>query len=190
MKKVGLLGGTFNPPHMAHLLMANEAFDVLGLDEVRFMPNAVPPHKLKPEDATTQDRLHMTELAIQSIPYFKIELYEIERGGVSYSYDTLKGLTEREPDTEFYFIIGGDMIDMLDEWYHIKELTKLVHFVGVHRPGTSGVTNLPVQLIEAPLMDLSSTMIRNRLQEGRTVTFLVPTAVEQYIREEGLYGTR
>ncbi|MGX9135347.1 nicotinate-nucleotide adenylyltransferase [Rummeliibacillus sp. JY-2-4R] len=190
MKKVGLLGGTFNPPHMAHLLMANEVYDVLGLDEVRFMPNAVPPHKVKPQDATAQERLHMTKLAIQSIPYFKIEPYEINRGGVSYSYETLRVLTSREPDTEFYFIIGGDMIDMLDEWYHIKELTELVHFVGVHRPGTQGITKLPVQLIEAPLMDLSSTMIRNRLQEGRTVTFLVPTAVEQYIREEGLYGTR
>jgi nicotinate-nucleotide adenylyltransferase (EC 2.7.7.18) len=82
------------------------------------------------------------------------------------------------------------MIDTLDEWYHIKELTKLVHFVGVLRPGTAGATKLPIQLIEAPLIDLSSTMIRDRLREGRTVTFLVPAAVEQYIREEGLYGTR
>lgn len=190
MKKVGLLGGTFNPPHIAHLIMANEAYYALNLDEVRLMPNAIPPHKVKPEDATAEQRFHMTELAAEMVPHFTVEPYEIKHGGVSYSYDTLRALTALEPEVEFYFIIGGDMIDMLDEWYHIEELTKLVHFVGVHRPGSVGSTSLPVQKIEAPMVDLSSTMIRERLHAGKPVTFIVPAAVEEYIRKEGLYGTK
>ncbi|MBK3493354.1 nicotinate-nucleotide adenylyltransferase [Viridibacillus sp. YIM B01967] len=190
MRKIGLLGGTFNPPHNGHLMMANEVYDALGLDEVRFMPNAIPPHKLTPDDATTADRKKMTELSINPYTHFKLEPYEIESGGISYTYETMKNLTTREPDCEFYFIIGGDMIDMLDSWYKIDELMELVKFVGVNRPHTKAETTLPVQMIAAPLIDLSSTLIRERMQADRTVTFLVPTEVEQYIREEGLYGTQ
>lgn len=190
MRRIGLLGGTFNPPHIGHLIMANEVYDALGLDEVRFMPNAIPPHKQTTHDATAEDRMRMTELSIASYEHFKIEPFEIESGGISYTYETMKRLTASEPDCEFYFIIGGDMIDMLDHWYKIDELMELVKFVGVNRPHSKAETTYPVQIIDAPLIELSSTLIRERVQSNRTITFLVPTEVEQFIREEGLYGTR
>lgn len=133
MKKVGLFGGTFNPPHIGHLIMANEVYVALGLSEVRFMPNAKAPHKEVSQSATNEQRLKMVELAIEGVPYFKLETFELERGGISYTYDTMKALCEREPDVVFYFIIGGDMIDSLHTWYRIDELVELVHFVGVKR---------------------------------------------------------
>ncbi len=190
MRRVGLFGGTFNPPHVAHLLMANEVAETLQLDEVRFMPNAVPPHKIKEGDATAIQRLEMTRLAIANNAKFVLEPFEIDRGGVSYSYETMQQLTKREPDVQFYFIIGGDSIAELHTWYHIEELVKLVRFVGVGRPGYVSQSIYDVEIVEAPLMDLSSTIIRERLQKGTTVKYLLPEAVEQYIREEGLYGTR
>ena len=190
MKRVGILGGTFNPPHIGHLICANEALHALKLDEVRFMPNAIAPHKQHREDATTFNRIQMLEMMIKPYPYFKIEKIEIERGGVSYTYDTMVELCEREPDVQFYFIIGGDMIDTLETWYNIDELVKLVKFVGFKRPGsTSSNSNYTVQMIEAPEIDLSSTLIRHRLATGGTLKFLLPEGVEAYIRKEGLYGT-
>lgn len=188
MKRVGLLGGTFNPPHLGHLLMANEVFHALELDEIRFMPNAIPPHKHARFDASNVERLEMVKRAIRPFPYFSVESYELEKGGVSYSYETLSALCRREPNVKFYFIIGGDMIDSLHTWYRIDELMELVHFVGVKRPGSEAKTTYNVQMIEAPEINLSSTFIRNRLQQKGRLDFLIPTAVEEYIRKEGLYG--
>ncbi|MGE7981131.1 nicotinate-nucleotide adenylyltransferase [Solibacillus sp. NPDC093137] len=190
MKKVGLFGGTFNPPHIGHLMMANEVYAALGLTEVRFMPNAKPPHKDLARSATNAQRLRMVELAIEDIPYFHVETYELERGGVSYTFDTMKALCEREPQIQFYFIIGGDMIDSLHTWHRIDELMELVTFVGVKRPGSEAKSSYDVCMVEAPQIDLSSTYIRNRLQQTEApLQFLLPAAVERYIRKEGLYGT-
>ena len=189
MKKVGILGGTFNPPHIGHLIMANEAYDALELDEVRFMPNAIAPHKQLVDDASMEDRLQMVENAIRPYEHFKIESIELELGGVSYTYHTMVELVRREPDVQFYFIIGGDMIDSLHRWHRIDELVKLVQFVGLKRPGTQSFTTYDVKIIEAPEIDLSSTLIRSRLKTGSTLKFLLPDGVESYIRKEGLYGT-
>ncbi len=189
MKKVGLLGGTFNPPHIGHLMMANEVLHALELDEIRFMPNALPPHKQACHDASDAHRLEMVKRAIRPYPQFRVESYEVVKGGVSYSYETLAALCARESDVQFYFIIGGDMIDSLHTWYCIDELVKLVQFVGVKRPSTEARTEYPVLMVEVPQIDLSSTLIRERLATGGTVTFLLPEAVESFIREEGLYGT-
>ncbi|HWL13295.1 MAG TPA: nicotinate-nucleotide adenylyltransferase [Ureibacillus sp.] len=190
MKKVGILGGTFNPPHIGHLIMANEAYDALELDEVRFMPNAIAPHKQLVDDASMEDRLYMVEHAIRPYEHFKIESIELELGGVSYTYHTMVELVRREPDVQFYFIIGGDMIDSLHRWHRIDDLVKLVQFVGLKRPGTQSFTTYDVKIIEAPEIDLSSTLIRSRLKTGSTLKFLLPDGVESYIRKEGLYGTR
>ncbi|MER2190165.1 MAG: nicotinate-nucleotide adenylyltransferase [Solibacillus sp.] len=190
MKKVGIFGGTFNPPHIGHLIMANEAYEALGLDEVRFMPNAKAPHKAVAEEVTNAQRLRLVELAVATSPQFTVERFEMTRGGVSYTVDTMRELIAREPDTKFYFIIGGDMIDSLHTWYRIDELMSLVQFVGVRRPGTKAETTYPVQMIEAPEINLSSTFIRQRLQHGGTLQFLLEPAVEAYIRKEGLYGAR
>lgn len=135
------------------------------------MPNALPPHKQAPHDASDAKRLEMVERAIQPYQHFRVESYEVDKGGVSYSYNTLAALCEREPTVKFYFIIGGDMIDSLHTWYRIDELVKLVQFVGVKRPSTEARTEYPVLMVEVPQIDLSSTLIRERLATGRTVTF-------------------
>lgn len=188
MKKVGILGGTFNPPHIGHLLVANEVRHALGLDEVRLMPTAVPPHKTASSDATATQRLHMVELAVADIEGLVVSQFEVERGGISYTYDTIEQLTNLEPDNDFYFIIGGDMIDFLPQWHRIEELVTLVRFVGVGRPGTVGKTHFAIQLVDIPQIDLSSTLIRQRFAHKGTVQLLIPPAVEAFIREEGLYG--
>lgn len=186
MKKVGILGGTFNPPHIGHLLMANEAYDALQLDEVRFMPNAIPPHK-ELGGATDRQREEMVRLAIADSP-FTVEMYELEHGGKSYTFDTMAAICAREPDVQFYFIIGGDSIDTLDSWYRIDDLIKLVQFAGLRRPGSEAQTHYPVLMVDAPEINLSSTLLRERFTRGKTVSYLIPKSVEAYIRKEGLYG--
>ncbi|MFC5557645.1 nicotinate-nucleotide adenylyltransferase [Ureibacillus thermophilus] len=190
MKKVGILGGTFNPPHMGHLIMANEAYHALKLDEVRFMPNAIAPHKKKEDESTDANRLRMLELLVKPYKEFTIETIELERGGISYTYETMVALKEREPDVEFYFIIGGDMIDTLHTWHNIDELVKLVQFVGIKRPGTKSKSPFNIIMVEAPEFALSSTLIRKRFKTGGTLRYLLPPEVEAYIRKEGLYGAK
>lgn len=189
MKKVGILGGTFNPPHLGHLIMANEALHTAGLDEVRFMPNFIAPHK-DVSGATALQRLEMVRLATASHPQFKVEDFEINLQGISYSFDTMTKMTEREPDVEFHFIIGGDMVEGLDSWHRIEELVKLIRFIGIKRPGYNSETAYPVQLIDSPEIHLSSTMLRERAAAGGTIAFLVPEKVETFIREERLYGSK
>lgn len=188
MKKVGILGGTFNPPHIGHLLVANEVRHALDLDEVRLMPTAVPPHKTAPGDATAAQRLRMVELAVADMDGLVVSQFEVERGGISYTYDTMEQLTTLEPENDFYFIIGGDMIDLLPEWHRIEELVTLVHLVGVGRPGTIGATNFPIIHVDIPQIDLSSTLIRQRFVDKGSVQLLIPPTVEAFIRKEGLYG--
>ena len=180
MKKIGVFGGTFNPPHVGHLMMANEVLHALSLDEVRFMPNNVPPHK-ETTGATNAQRLQMTRLAIADHPQFALEPFEVQQGGVSYTYETMKRLVAREPDVQFYFIIGGDSVENLHSWYEIDRLVELVQMVGVKRPGTVAVTDYAVRMVEAPEINLSSTLLRQRFKEGGTVRYLVPASVEAYI---------
>jgi len=189
MKKIGILGGTFNPPHIGHLIVANEVKQALGLDEVRLMPTAVPPHKTAPGDATAKQRLQMVELAVMAIDGLNVSDFEVKRGGVSYTFDTMHQLTEIEPESEFHFIIGGDMIDLLPKWHRIEELVTLVNFVGVGRPGTNATTEFPIIMVDIPQIELSSTLIRQRITKNGTVQLLVPPAVEAFIRKEGLYGS-
>ncbi|MGB6409251.1 MAG: nicotinate-nucleotide adenylyltransferase [Planococcus donghaensis] len=189
MRKVGILGGTFNPPHLGHLIMANESLFEAGLDEVRFMPNYIAPHK-DVAGASAEQRLAMTKLAISDHPQFKVEDFEIKNGGVSYSFDTLTKLIEKEPDVEFYFIIGGDMIEGLATWHRIDELVKLIRFIGVSRPGYDTETPYPVMMIRSPELLLSSTMLRERAAANRSLIYLVPEKVEAYIRKERLYGSQ
>lgn len=186
MKRVGILGGTFNPPHFGHLIMANEAFHSLGLDEVRFMPNAIAPHK-EVHGVDVAQRLKMTELAIEGFPQFRVEDFEIRTGGLSYTFNTISQLMEMEPGTSFYFIVGGDSIEDLNSWHRIHELANMVQFVGIGRPGYDSATDFPVMMIDSPEMHLSSTMLRERVAASRPLTFFVPAKVEAYIRKEGLY---
>lgn len=189
MKKVGILGGTFNPPHYGHLLIASEVQESLHLDKIWFMPNHEPPHKQKPESANDQNRLQMLKLAVSGNPGFQIQTIELEREGPSYTIDTMKLLNEKYRDHQFYFIIGADMIEYLPKWYKIDELVKLVQFVGVARPSYSRQTDYPVQYVDVPVIDISSSIIRERLHNGKSVKYLLPDNVIAYIKENHLYGT-
>jgi nicotinate-nucleotide adenylyltransferase len=136
-----------------------------------------------------EQRLAMAALAVEDIPYFQVEDFEIKQGGVSYSFDTLTKLREKEPDSDFYFIIGGDMAEGLPSWHRIDELAEIVRFIGIKRPGYSHASPYPVLMIDTPEIHLSSTMIRSRTASGGTIRFLVPEKVEAYIRKERLYGS-
>ncbi len=186
-KRTGILGGTFNPPHLGHLIIANEVLEALQLDEIRFMPNHTPPHKKMTQSVTDDDRVSMQLAAIEGHPKFSIERIELERKGTSYTYDTMKLLREREPGTSFFFIIGGDMIEYLPKWYKIDELCELVQFVGVSRPGYSANTTYPVELIDTPEIHLSSTMLRERAANGGSLRYLLPDRVIEYIKGNRLY---
>ncbi|WP_088008058.1 nicotinate-nucleotide adenylyltransferase [Indiicoccus explosivorum] len=188
MKKVGILGGTFSPPHIGHMVMAAEAKFSLGLDEVRLMPNADPPHKKAPA-ANARQRARMAELAAGGCPGVAVERYETDKGGKSYTVETMEALTEREPDSRFYFLIGGDMMESLSAWHRIDDLLQLVEFAGFKRPGYGVTSKYPVTVIDAPVIELSSTFIRERIRNGGPFSHLVPPEVEQYIRKERLYGS-
>ncbi|WP_213422900.1 nicotinate-nucleotide adenylyltransferase [Bhargavaea massiliensis] len=187
-RKVGILGGTFNPPHVGHLMIAEGVRDAEDLDEIRFMPNAIPPHKIKEGDAEPWQRLEMTKLAIRGNPDFTVESIEVESGGVSYTSRTLDLLRERESGSDFSFIIGGDSIEHLHTWYDIDSLMDKVQFIGVPRPGSSASGRYPVRMVGIPQIDLSSTLLREKLKAGRSVKYLIPDPVIRFIREEGLYG--
>ncbi|MBM7584755.1 nicotinate-nucleotide adenylyltransferase [Bacillus pakistanensis] len=188
MRRVGLLGGTFNPPHLGHLIMAEEVRTFLNLDEVRFMPNKIPPHKNISVNISADHRMRMVSLAIKENPYFQLEAIELDRSGTSYSIDTIRILKNRDPDSQFFFIIGGDMVEYLPKWHKIEELVKLVQFVGVNRSNYDLKTPYNVQMVTIPNIDISSTLIRERLNKHQNVRYLIPQKVEEYIREEGLYG--
>lgn len=132
-KQVGILGGNFNPVHLAHLVMAEQVGRSLGLNKVSMMPSYLPPHVDKKATIPAKHRVRMLELAIEDNPYLDIEEIELTRKGTSYTYETMKLLREQNPDTDYYFIIGGDMVEYLPKWYKIDELVELVNFVGVNR---------------------------------------------------------
>ena len=187
-KQVGILGGNFNPVHNAHLVVADQVRQQLCLDQVLLMPEYEPPHVDKKSTIDEKYRLKMLELAIEGIEGLGIETIELERKGISYTYDTMKFLTEKHPDTDYYFIIGADMVDYLPKWHRIDELVDLVQFVGVQRPRYKAGTSYPVIWVDVPLMDISSSMVRAFLAQGRTPNFLLPKPVLDYIEKEGLYN--
>jgi nicotinate-nucleotide adenylyltransferase len=187
--KVGILGGTFDPPHYGHLIIANEVLSTLQLDEIWFMPNQEPPHKKKSESIKNEERLQMLELAICGNTAFRVETIELHRQGPSYTVDTMKMINDQYSNHQFFFIIGADMIEYLPKWHKIDELIKLVQFVGVERPTYSSQTDYPVLYVDVPALDVSSSMIRDRVKNGKTIRYLLPDPVIQYIEEKHLYGT-
>ncbi|WLR44013.1 nicotinate-nucleotide adenylyltransferase [Bacillus carboniphilus] len=187
MTKIGILGGTFDPPHHGHLLMASEVLHSLGLDEIWFMPNNVPPHKQETKVSSSEHRVKMLELAISENDNFKVSTIELERKGPSYTYDTMFLLKKRFPKVSFYFIIGGDMIEHLSNWKNINNLENLVTFVGVSRPGFSISSPYNIITVAVPQFDVSSTMIRNRFNHQQQTRYLLPDSVLSYIEEYKLY---
>ncbi|KGR72574.1 nicotinate-nucleotide adenylyltransferase [Streptococcus phocae subsp. salmonis] len=186
-RQIGILGGNFNPVHHAHLIVADQVRQQLGLDEVLLMPEFKPPHIDEKETIDAKNRLDMLELAIQDTEGLSLETIELERQGISYTYDTMKALIEKNPDVDYYFIIGADMVDYLPKWYRIDELIDMVQFVGVQRPKYKAGTSYPVIWVDVPLMDISSSMIRDFIKKGRQPNYLLPKPVLDYINKEGLY---
>lgn len=186
-KQVGILGGNFNPVHNQHLLIADQVGTALNLEKIYLMPEYLPPHVDEKDTIEAEHRLNMLKLATADNPLFDIEQAELQRKGKSYTYDTMKALIAQNPDTDYYFIIGGDMVEYLPKWYKIDELVEMVQFVGVKRPGYTIDTPYPIIWLDAPMMDLSSSLIRKKIAQGCSIRYLVPEAVRNYILEKGLY---
>lgn len=187
-KRIGILGGTFNPPHLGHLLMAEQVGNQLELDEVWFMPTAKPPHAPGKTTIASQHRVQMIQLAIENNPLFKVQPYEIHRGGVNYTVDTMKHFVETYPESDFYFIIGSDSANDLSTWKRTDELVQLVQLVGVRRPGEFPYQGqYPILWVDSPLIELSSTEIRLRVYLEQSIRYQVPSKVEAYIQKHELY---
>lgn len=186
-KRVGLYGGTFDPPHIGHLLIAEEVRNHLDLDEIWFLPTQTPPHK-SGEITQVKHRIEMTKRAIANNPFLKLNLIELERTGKSYTVDTIKLLKEMYPDHQFFFIIGADMVEYLPKWHKINELIELIQFVGVRRTGYSVDSKYPVSIINIPIFDVSSTRIRKQLNDKVIPYYYLTEPVRQYIKEHSLYG--
>ena len=191
---MGIMGGTFDPIHLGHLIAAERVYEKLGLDEVRFMPSHQPPHKSSGRGASPEQRFEMVKRAIAGHPSFVVSDDELKRGGTSYSIDTVSEIAVREPRVELFYIIGADMVMFLPKWYRIADLVERVTFVGVQRPGHDlRMDDLPlfirqaVQLVTMPAIEISSTMIRVLRREGRSIRYLVPDTVHGYIKENQLY---
>ncbi|RYG74757.1 nicotinate-nucleotide adenylyltransferase [Lentibacillus lipolyticus] len=189
MRHIGILGGTFDPPHMGHLVVAEEVRVELDLDEVLLMPSQEPPHK-HTAAASNHDRAQMVRKAITGNPCLNLETIELKRSGKSYTYDTIKLLTDKYPQVRFYFVVGADMVEYLPHWKHIDKLVEMVQFVGVRRNGFDLESTYPILEVDSPLIDISSTRIKKRLACGKSIRYLVPDGVHTYIKENRLYEER
>lgn len=202
MRHIGLLGGTFDPIHYGHLVIAEEVRYVLHLDEMVFIPTGQPPHKPGRIVTAAQYRVAMLELAIAANPHFAISLIDVERSGPSYTVDTLRQLRkEWGTNTALYFVIGWDSLQELHTWYDSAGiLEQLTYLVAVRRPGyveEPGFNELleaqlpgiqqRLLVIPAPQLDISATDLRQRIAEGRPIKYQTPEAVERYIAQHGLY---
>jgi nicotinate-nucleotide adenylyltransferase len=184
LKKLGIFGGTFDPIHYGHLILARDAAEQLQLEKVIFIPAAISPHKLEREPTTSANRLKMVSAAIEGEPLFALDPMELERPSPSYTIDTVATLRQREPTAEFFCLIGEDNVARLPTWHRFSELSKMVKFAVLDRSGSS--TGHPYPAIRRHL-DISATDIRNRVARGRSIRYLVPPAVETIIRERQLY---
>lgn len=199
MKKVGIMGGTFNPIHNGHLFLAEHAYEQAGLDYVLFMPTMNPPHKADIAVESGEHRLNMVKLALKSNPNFILSDLELNRPGLTYTSDTLEILKEREPDTEFYFIVGADSLMMMTQWndpgtvfslstivaggrdqFTMEELSKQAEYL-------ESVYKGKIILLDMPILQISSEKIRERLAQGKSIRYYVPDEVISYIKQNNLY---
>lgn len=200
MKKVGIMGGTFNPVHCAHLVMAQAACDQYGLEEVLFMPSKNPPHKRREEIVPEDHRKRMVQFAIDAMPQFSFSNFELRREGTTYTCDTLRLLKEQHPDWELYFILGGDSLEDFTGWYKPAEILKLCTVLAVpredmgYRETVKRCGEIGRELsgkmfpVHMKRMRISSRMIRKKIRNGELPDGLCPDKVCRYIELHGLYG--
>ena len=200
--RLGLFGGTFDPVHYGHLLLAESAREQCQLDQVWFLPTAIPPHKQGHEPTPAAARIEMLELAVAGHEAFAVSRYEVDRGGVNYTFETLTHFRQEDPDGELFFLMGADMLHDLPHWREPARICQLAIPVVVGRPGAgepdfdclSGVTTperletIRRHLVRMPLVGLSGTEIRRRAAEGLSIRYQTPRAVEKYIQTHDLYA--
>jgi nicotinate-nucleotide adenylyltransferase len=183
LRKIGIYGGTFDPIHHAHLILAREARERLALDKIIFVLAAVSPFKNSPA-ASAEDRLHMLRAAIENETGFTIDESELHRAPPSYTIDTVEQIRTREPDADIFYLVGQDNVPGLRKWRRFDELQKLVKFVVLDRTGEE--TSHPYLAVQRKI-DISATEIRKRVASQCSIRYLVPEAVEEIIRRRGLY---
>jgi nicotinate-nucleotide adenylyltransferase len=184
LKKIGIFGGTFDPIHHGHLILARDAREQLGLDSVIFVPAAISPHKLRLKPAAAESRMEMLRAAIEGESYFCLDTMELDRPGPSYTVETMEALKAREPDAEFVCLIGEDNVVQLPSWHRFSDLSKMVAFAVLDRTGVESTHPYPI--IRRHL-DISATDIRKRVARGESIRYLVPPAVQEIIRKRQLY---
>jgi len=198
-RKIGIMGGTFDPIHTGHLVIAEAVRIEYGLEKVVFIPAANPPHKQQSQVTPAKHRYIMTVMATYSNPHFYVSSIEIERPGLSYTIDTVLALIEQYGDkTEIYFITGADTVQDLPTWRNIDHLLDLCYFIAATRPGcVCSIDDIiknfgmkgqeRIQRLSTPELEISSTDIRERVRQGKSIKYIVPESVESYILKEGLY---
>ncbi|MEK6755734.1 MAG: nicotinate-nucleotide adenylyltransferase [Bacteroidota bacterium] len=191
VKRIGIFGGSFDPPHVGHLIIAEVARQQLHLDKVVFVPAYVPPHKKGNHASTASDRLRMTKLAVRTNPHFSVSNLEMSRKGISYTVDTIWSFKRRYPSSELFLIIGADSLQQFWTWRSPREILSLASLAvysrrGYRRPSRSKIHEA-IDHISGPLLEISSTEVRNRIQKGGSIQYLVPDRVRAFINRRKLY---
>lgn len=201
--KVGIMGGTFDPIHIGHLLLGEFAYEDFGLDEIWYLPNGNPPHKQQWEekDALTH-RVEMIRQAIRDVPYFKLCLHEAKETEHSYTYKTMRELNELYPENDFYFILGADSLFSIETWKYFREIFPTCTILAAMRDDKD-VADMQTQIcyleekysaririLQAPLLEISSTTLRERASVGKSISYMVPDSVAEYIKKNHLYQKR
>lgn len=200
--RIGIFGGSFDPVHLGHLLLAETCLEGATLDQVWFMPCAIQPHKPDRQLASAKHRVEMLELAIAGHERFQVSSLELDRGGASYTVETLRALTLAHPEHTFYFLMGGDSLVDFPKWREPAEICKLAIPLVVRRSGSpepawdsfapwvsaERLAEIQQLQIAMPIIELSSTEIRTRIRQGRSIRYRLPRGVEKYIQNQGLYA--
>jgi len=187
VQRVGIFGGTFDPIHLGHLILAEAALESLSLDRVIFIPNGFSPFKVAtPPLASPEDRLEMIRLSIKEEARFSVDDREVRRSGPSYTIDTVRSLLAEYPGVRFVYLIGADNLKDLEKWHEIKELKNLVDFAVLDRRHLASSESIEFPIVQRRI-DLSSTEIRQQVKNGLSIRFMVSEGVYQYIMKRGLY---
>lgn len=198
--KIGIMGGTFDPIHIGHLLLGEFAYEDFGLDEIWFLPNGNPPHKETADTETALNhRIEMVKLAIEGVPHFRLNLYEADTSQHSYTYQTLREFSGMYPEHEFYFILGADSLFSIEQWRYFREIFPACVILAAMRDDKdademrrqiqylSERYGAKIRLLQAPLLEISSTVIRERASRDLGVRYMVPDSVADYIKANHLY---
>lgn len=199
MKKIGIMGGTFNPIHYGHLILAESTYEQLNLDKILFMPLKNPPHKAISGEVSEKQRVDMISQAIKDNPHFELSTMELDREGITYTAETLTILTRENPDTEYYFIVGADSLFYMQNWKEPQTVFRLCTVVAAGRNQVEmdkiynqieylkNIFRANIMLIHMPAIEISSAMIRERVAADKAIRYYVPEAVREYIENNRLY---